>query len=303
MLNEIDLSRVDLNLLVLFDTVLRERHVGRAGERLSLTPSAISHGLGRLRRLLNDPLFLRTPRGVVPTDRALALADPVADLLTRMRGMLATAAPFDPSISIRRFMIGAPDGLLAVLLPRLVVAVTAKAPGIDLGARHILREAAIEELDTRGLDIAIVPLDEVPSRFAHTVVQDEGFVIAARAGHPFLDEPTLEAYCAVQHVVVSVLGEPRAYVDGVLEAQGLTRRVAVSVPNFMLALALLAETDLVAALPLSLVAMHAPRFGLGAVESPIPMRSFQLRAIVPKAALTDTGIAWLNRQVFKALAS
>src|SRR4029453_14143410 len=77
MLNAINLSRADLNLLVLFEAVLQERHVGRAADRLNLTPSAVSHGLGRLRRLLNDPLFLKTPKGVVPTARATQLSPPL----------------------------------------------------------------------------------------------------------------------------------------------------------------------------------------------------------------------------------
>src|SRR5687768_3072739 len=113
MLNAIDLTRADLNLLVLFDAVLDERHVGRAAERLHLTASAVSHGLGRLRRLLNDPLFLRTPKGVVPTERAVQLAGPVADVLARARHVLASAEPFDPALSKRRFTIGAPDGVSA----------------------------------------------------------------------------------------------------------------------------------------------------------------------------------------------
>src|ERR671912_1998487 len=100
MLNEIDLSRTDLNLLVLFETVLKERHVGRAADRLNLTPSAVSHGLGRLRKLLNDPLFLRTPKGVVPTARATELAAPIADILARVRSVMATAAPFDPATAM-----------------------------------------------------------------------------------------------------------------------------------------------------------------------------------------------------------
>jgi DNA-binding transcriptional LysR family regulator len=116
MLNEIDLSRTDLNLLVLFQVVLEERHVGRAAERLNLTPSAVSHGLGRLRQLLNDPLFLRTPKGVVPTARATDLAGPIADVLARVRSVISTAEPFDPARSTRRFTIGAPDGTAAVFL-------------------------------------------------------------------------------------------------------------------------------------------------------------------------------------------
>src|SRR4051812_37476521 len=133
MLNEIDLSRTDLNLLVLFQVVLEERHVGRAAERLNLTPSAVSHGLGRLRQLLNDPLFLRTPKGVVPTARAKALSEPIADVLARVRSVIATADPFDPAKSARRFMIGAPDAASAVFLPPLLAELRQSAPGINIG--------------------------------------------------------------------------------------------------------------------------------------------------------------------------
>src|SRR5215218_3724156 len=105
---EPDLSRTDLNLLVLFEVVLQERHVGRAAERLNLSPSAVSHGLGRLRRLLNDPVFLRTPKGVVPTARALELAGPIADILARVRQVVTSTEPFDPATTNRRFIVGAP---------------------------------------------------------------------------------------------------------------------------------------------------------------------------------------------------
>ena len=99
MLKEIHLSRVDHNLLVLFEAVLQEGHVGRAAAQLNLTPSAVSHGLGRLRRLLDDPVFLRTPKGVVPTARALDLAGPIAEVLAGARRVLASAQPFDPATS------------------------------------------------------------------------------------------------------------------------------------------------------------------------------------------------------------
>ena len=158
MLNEIDLSRADLNLLVLFETVLEERHVGRAAARLNISPSAVSHGLGRLRRLLNDPLFLRTPKGVVPTARATELAAPIADVLARVRSVLSTAEPFDPAVSMRLFTIGAPDGISAVVLPPLLARLRRAAPGIDIGVRQILPtparvwHSAIAELDARATD-------------------------------------------------------------------------------------------------------------------------------------------------------
>ena len=298
MLNAIDLSRADLNLLVLFDAVLTERHVGRAAERLNLTASAVSHGLGRLRRLLDDPLFLKTPKGVVPSERALELAAPIAEILDRVRTVVATAAPFDPATSTRRFMIGAPDAAATVLLPPLLAELNRIAPGIDIGVQNILPhlhawEPRLAELEARVFDIAVLPVDELPVRFATRVLFEEEFVIAGRAGHPYFAAPSLERFCATQQLLVSQTGDRMGFVDVVLAEQSLSRRVAVTVPNFMLALAVLADTDLIAALPQSLVAAHAGRFGIVATPAPLPLPRYRLRAIVPKVALMDAGLAWL----------
>src|SRR5215510_5109518 len=119
MLQETDLSQIDLNLLVLFEVVMREGHVGRTAARLHLSPSAVSHGLARLRRVLHDPLFLKHPKGVVPTDRASELAGPIADILERVRGVIASAEGFDARRSTRRFTIGAPDAVSMIVVPSL----------------------------------------------------------------------------------------------------------------------------------------------------------------------------------------
>src|SRR6476620_5073778 len=128
MLNQVSLSRVDLNLLVLFHTVLEEGHVARAAGRLNLTPSAVSHALGRLRNLLNDPLFLRTPKGVVPTARALELGAPIAEILGRVGNVMALAVPFDPAPSGRRFVIGAPAAIMGSALAPVLECLGTKAP-------------------------------------------------------------------------------------------------------------------------------------------------------------------------------
>lgn len=299
MLHRIDLSRVDLNLLVLFEIVLEERHVGRAATRLHLSASAVSHGLGRLRRLLNDPLFLRTPKGVVPTERATQLAEPVADILARTRNVISAAEPFDPAISTRRFTIGAPDGISAVILGPLLVELGRLAPRIDISVRQILPlpahmwRAAIADLEARALDIAILPSDDIPLRFAAHYVYQEDFVVAAHSGHPFARDPSLERYCEVPHLVVSQSGDPYGFVDEQLAKQGRKRRVALTVPSFVFALAVIAETDLIAALPRRFAAMHAARFGVVCLEAPLPLPGFRLNAVVPKGALVDAGLAWL----------
>lgn len=299
MLNEIDLSRADLNLLVLFEVVLEEGNVGRAAARLNLTASAVSHGLGRLRQLLNDPLFLRAPKGVVPTARALELAAPIGEVLAGVRGIIGRAAPFDPATSRRRFMIGAPDGASAFFVSPLLERLRHTAPGIDIGIRQLLPaparvwDGAFIDLDNRVMDVAVIPTDAVPARFSERVLYDEDFVIAMRAGHRFAKDPSLERFCAMEHLVVSQLGDAYGFVDDALQTLGRSRRVALTVPNFMFALAVVAETDLIAALPRRLVAMHSERFGVVSVDSPLPLTLFPLRVIAPRPALMDEAIRWL----------
>lgn len=292
MMKETNLARADLNLLVLFEAVLRERHVGRAAEQLSLTSSAVSHGLNRLRQLLNDPLFLKTPKGVVPTARATALAEPIADILARARRVIATAEPFDPSRSARRFTIGMPDATAEILLP-LLTEIRRVAPFIDISVRQTLRETAIAELDAHTVDIAIVPLDDIPKRFVERVLIEEEFIITTRPGHPFAKDPTLDRYCEMLHLIISLTGDPHAYIDDVLASMGRKRRIALTVPNFMLACAIIAETDLIGALPKSLVARHGARFGVVATPVPLRLRGFRIRAIAPKVAMMDAGLEWL----------
>ena len=296
MLNKTNLARIDLNLLVLFEAVLEERHVGRAAIRLHVSPSAVSHGLGRLRRLMNDPLFLRQPKGVVPTERAKLLATPVADILDRARQVLANAEGFDPRKSVRRFVIGAPDAVTAVILPTLLAELRRDAPGIDLGVRNLVGQfqASLRELDERSLDVALLPIENIPARFVtRTLFEDEGFVIVRRAGHPIGKRLTLARYCAAPHVLISVSGDPHGMVDTILEKRGLSRRVMLTVSNFMQALAVVAESDLVAAIPRRFAARYAARYRVVVAEPPIPLMNAPVLAIAPQVATMDGGLTWL----------
>lgn len=307
-MNEIDLSRTDLNLLVLFETVMRERHVGRAADRLNLSASAVSHGLRRLRGLLHDPLFLKTPKGVVPTERALTLAGPISDALARVRTVVSGAGPFDPSLSDRRFTVGAPDGVSAVFLPPLLDDIGHCAPRVDVAVRQLLPttgEAAAErawrtafaDLESRAMDVAVIPSDDVPTRFSVRPLYDEAFVLGMRAGHPLRRRLSLERYCGAQHLVVSMNGDPHGFVDQVLKKAGHGRRVALTVPNFLFALAVVARSDLICALPARFAAVHADRFGLVTVEPPLPLGRFRLNVVVPEVAMMDAGVAWFVERI------
>lgn len=293
MLNEIDLSRIDLNLLVLFDTVLQERHVARAAERLNLSASAVSHGIRRLRETFNDPLFLKQPKGVAPTERALAMAEPVAQILAQVRQIVASSDGFDPRRSKRRFMIGAPDALAVVALPIVLAEISKSAPGVSVGVIDLLPADIIAALDSRTIDVALYPLEEVPARFDTRLLYEEDFIIAAHPDHQLGKRPSLEKYCRARHLLVSRRGDPHGFVDEILQKHGLSRSIALTVPSFMFALSIVAGTDLIATLPRGLLRAHAARFGIATVEPPLELGQSSVRAIAPKAAVMDDGIAWL----------
>ncbi len=303
MLNEIDLSRADLNLLVLFEAVLQELHVGRAADRLHLSSSAVSHGLGRLRALLNDPLFLKTPKGVVPTERATMLAGTIQEILTNSRRLIANAQPFDAATTRRRFVIGTQDAATNELLPPLLREIRQVAPLVDIGLRAVLPNQlswvdAFKDLDNRVIDVAILFFNNLsnfsgaPARFDARPLYDEIFVVAMRKGHPFADDPTLERYCQMQHIIAST-GDNTGYVDLLLAEKGLSRRVALTVPNFMTAMGVVAETDLIAALPKRLATRYAKEFNLVLRDVPVEQQASVMHAVVPKVALMDAGIEWL----------
>jgi DNA-binding transcriptional LysR family regulator len=241
---------------------------------------------------------------VVPSARAVQLAVPIADILARVRHVISAAEPFDPARSKRRFTIGAPDAVFAVILPELLRAVGKAAPQLNISARQMLPQpgsgpavnpwaSLLAELEQRTVDIALLPMGEVPARFVRQALYEEDFVIGMRAGHPFAERPTPEAFCGAQHLVVSQAGDPHGFVDDILVSKGLARRVALTAPNFMMALALLAETELIAAMPRQLILRHAARFDLAIAEPPFPLRSDPISAIATRASMMDGGVAWL----------
>jgi DNA-binding transcriptional LysR family regulator len=181
-----------------------------------------------------------------------------------------------------------------VILPPLLAAVRRSGPGVDVHVRMLMPASASAALDARQVDATVVPLDDIPARFDSRLLYEEDFVLAMRADHPLGLAPSLQAYCAAQHLVFSLVGDTRGFIDTVLEQHGLSRRVALTVPSFMLGLAILGETDLVAAMPRGQVRMHGSRFGVVGARLPVDLGRFGIRLVTPKAAATDAGLAWLT---------
>lgn len=191
----------------------------------------------------------------------------------------------------------------AVVLPALLDELAATAPGVDVRIRQLLPvegEILLErawrgvfaELKAHAIDVAILPFAPMPVRFRSHALYEEDFVIAMRGGHPFAASPTLDRFCAADHILVSMTGEAWGFVDRALAADGRSRRIALTVPNFLFALSCVAESNLLAALPRRLVTAHAKRFGLVQCEPPLPLERYAINAVVLQAGLADPGMAW-----------
>jgi DNA-binding transcriptional LysR family regulator len=308
MLNVAQLARMDINLLLVFDLLFEERNAGRTAARLNLTPSAISHALRRLRALLDDPLFLAAPKGMMPTDRAQALAPAIRDIVERVHAVFASAQQFDPATTVRRFRIGAPDGAVSIIVPLLVKRLEKIAPGIDLSILQLLpRPGSIEPLDawrdalaeieSGRISLAILPHQPSEARFHSSVLYFEDFVIVTRRGHPLTNAPSLKAFAAARHVLVSATGDSWGFVDRNLAEHGLERRIVLTVPSFFMAISAIASSDLVGALPRQFARRAELNHDIEIVEPPLDMLPSDLHAVVPRAAMLDHGIKWLLSEV------
>ncbi|HEY1927631.1 MAG TPA: LysR family transcriptional regulator [Caulobacteraceae bacterium] len=242
-----DLGRFDLNLLVVFDAVLRERSVTRAAERLCLSQPAVSHALNRLRQLLDDRLFVRGPAGMEPTPRAVQLAVVLQRTLEDLRNAVQPVG-FDPATSQRTFRIAVNNYAAAVVAPGLVRACRNAAPGVRLSIRPSGSMDLEGALERGELDLAVSARSLGSSRItSHTIFMDD-YVALTRRDHPGVAGPlTLDAFARLPRVTVSSSGDDTSFVDKALAAAGLRQDVVADAPYLSLVV-LLATSDMVALL-------------------------------------------------------
>jgi DNA-binding transcriptional LysR family regulator len=237
----------DLNLLIVFDAVMQERSVTRAGSRIGLSQPAMSHALNRLRHMLKDELFVRTPGGMVPTPRAEMLAQPLRSALSEMQLALEPAA-FDPAASDRRFALAVNNYAAVVLAPPLVAAVSAAAPMVRLDLRPSGTLDIVDRLDRGDLDLTLGSMDSAGERFATAPLLEDPFVMVMRRGHPAgRRNLSAAAFAALPHLEISSSDEDTGFVDRWLAERGLARSIALRAP-YLSAAPILVQSDLVATL-------------------------------------------------------
>ncbi len=305
---------LDLNLLRVFDEVMVERSLTRAGLRLSMTQPAVSNALRRLRDTLGDELFRRNGFGVEPTPYAQTIWPTVRDALQQLKDTL-TPSTFDPATSERTFVLTMADITANMLMPALMRELDTQAPRIHIRVKPLIDrdpraallsgdvEMAIGHFPGVMAEISANHLQEPTTRFSHQRLYESRYVVAMRRDHPLAGRPIdLEEYCAAQHLLVNFSGRAQGYVDQALANLGLERRVILTLNQFASAARVVAHTNMVTTLPVHFVAASGMAGSLWTSELPLPVPPVLVDALWCQALDTQPAHQWLRAAVARAAA-
>jgi DNA-binding transcriptional LysR family regulator len=281
--SSLKMGAIDLNLLVVFDAVMQERNVTRAGSRLGLSQPAMSHALTRLRHMLKDDLFVRTPKGMVPTPRAEQLALPVRAALDGLQHSLEPSQ-FDPSIATRNFRVAVDEYAAVVLVGALTARITKAAPGMTLEFRLSGNLDIPNVLDRGELDLAIGAFVDQGERFSHQPLLQDEFVLVMRKNHPAAIDSNLsiENFAALPHLEIASIHYATDFVDQALARRKLTRRIALRAP-VLSAVRILLASDMVSI------------FRRRTAEELTRYRPLVIRPLPHSSPIMETAMIWPRR--------
>lgn len=295
---------IDLNLLRVFDAVLRERGVTPAAVRLGLTQPAVSNALARLRALFGDALFVRTPAGMDATPFARGVAEPVRQALALLESALAHGPGFEPATSTRAFRFYMSDLGQIEFLPPLVERVQRVAPGVRLEAVAFDLEHIGDALGSGALDLAVGFLPALgPPVERHALFRDP-YVCLMRADHPRIGKTlTRKKFVEASHALVTYRGGGHRVIEEALERAGVARRIALRVPHFTVVPMVLERTDLILMLPARVARVYERRGNFKSLPPPVPMPVAEVAVHWHERFEADPGNRWLRDQVIELFSS
>lgn len=304
-IDSVNISGIDLNLLVVFEALMDERHVGRAARRVGLSQPAFSNAIGRLRVRLNDPLFVRKSQGMVPTPRADQLAAPIRSALSQLRQTFEAPHVFDPSVSAHRFRIALSDDVelrLASLLARTML-----SGELQMQTRRLDWLFTVPEMELRNgtLDLAIGYFPDARYLSSGLVMQplsQENNVVIARRGHRMWKRRlTLERFTQLDHAAVIYRSQVWGLIDNELASRGLRRRLRLALPHCLSVLHAVASSDLIACIQESVVERFGKELKLVSCPEPLGLPPFVLRMVWHSQRDNDPAHIWLRGQIIGEL--
>jgi DNA-binding transcriptional LysR family regulator len=293
-----NIRQTDLNLLIALNVLLEERNVTHAADRLGLTQSAASRMLGRLRATFDDPLFVRTSRGLTPTKRALNIAAPLREYLAGLEKLLVESDSFDPTTARRRFRIAAIDYVQATLLAPLIAKLQRRAPSIDFDIRQPSSDSE-RDLDAGVLDLLLMPQQPSAPGVVWTPLYRDSYTCVVWSRHPSR-RLALSAFATMEHVLVAPRERAGGIVDSVLEKNGLSRRVAVQSPTFLIVPYLLIGTTRIATVPQRMAGELVQMHPLKILKPPVEIPGFTMCQAWHEIHRNDPGHRWLREELIRA---
>lgn len=295
-----DFHGIDLNLLVAFDALMSERNVTRAAAQVGVSQPAMSAALSRLRRLFNDPLFLRSAAGLLPTPRARDLAEPLSQALKQIESTLLRKTQFAPAQATLTFHAGLSDYPAFVLLPPLLQGVCKEAPRVSLSIHAFNdRNDAVELLHAGAIDAAIgVAPTHADSRILSRAILRDEFVTIVSRDHPASRRGMdMKTFLALPHVLASPEGDRHGIVDQALAQQGRKRRVALTLPEMFAVPAIVARTHMTATV-MKRVALCSPAFRrLVLFPPPVVLPAIEFHLIWHRRSDTSPAQRWLRELI------
>jgi len=293
-ITDVNYEQIDLNLLRIFDAVMTELNVTRAADCLHMTQPAVSNALKRLRHLLNDELFIKVPSGVRATPKAMQVWQPLRDALIQIRQTLEPSK-FEPATATANFRIAMNDFTANLVLPELVRVTEATAPGIDIRTIPTTYINAPILLEQAEIDLAIGVFPNPGSRLRSHALLTSPFVCIMRQGHPLAARKlTLERYMQAKHLLVTLSGESTGLIDPLLQEKGLKRRIALTVNQFAVAPRIIAQSDLIAVLPIRIVQLSGLVNQLHLTPPPIKLAPTTLQMMWHERNHLEVGQQWLR---------
>ena len=294
-----NVQELDLNLLRVFDAVLRDRSVTSAAKRLGLTQPAVSNALARLRALFEDALFVRTPGGMDATPFARELAEPVRQALALLESALAHGPGFDPATSTRAFRFYMSDLGQIEFLPPLVERARRVAPGVRLEAVSLEVEDIGDALAAGTLDLAVGFLPGLGPPVRRQPLFRDPYVCLMRADHPDIGKTlTRKKFLAASHALVSYKGGHRV-IEEALERAGLSRKIALRVPHFTVVPMVLERTDLILTLPAKVARVYERQGSFRFLPPPVPIPPADVAAHWHERFERDPGNRWLRETIME----
>jgi DNA-binding transcriptional LysR family regulator len=307
-IHAMNLAGFDLNLLLVFQAMMGERNATRAGQRIGLSQPAVSAALSRLRSIFDDQLFVRQAGEMVPTARALTLAEPISEALRRVEAALAGTPHFDPASMRRDFTMRGVDYVSYMLIAPLMAHLCKTAPEIVVRCVDAQTGSVPELLEAGRIDFAIEVMHQLEDPIRSQFLLRERYVVIVAAEHPALDPRgelfsqtpiDLDLYCRSPHVLHSFVGGTTGNVDSALAAVGRRRRVGLSLPHFFSIAEAVAHSTMIATFPERMALRLAPLLGLRVYEVPVELAPISLAVIWHRRNDDDASCTWFRQQLIQ----